>query len=378
MARKRCYALAILSLGLALALAVASPSRGAGRKRRIQRSQDDSFSAAVPQRVVQPGDTLWGLCDEVTGKPWIWPQIWAMNPEITNPHWLFPGDLIRFDPSAPGEAISRAELVASAVEVGIDNPTEAAVDRARTGPKVEVVGALPPHRRRAYHQHLFADIFLTPDEYQETGRLSNAMPDRILLVPGDTLYLRFNRKQLPKAGDKVMLFRTVRQVHHPLSGRSSGYITQLTGLATVRSVDNDVGMARLDKALREVERGQMVAPYATDLLLDVTEAKASKAVKGIVLATEADPVAVGEQKLVFIDRGAKDGLARGNTLQVHSRGDEMTGESRNMPPINIGTLLVVDAKASVSSCVVVDAEREIWPGDPVSIALPPPPGAAKP
>ena len=376
-----------------VALLVASPGRSDARRRRPQRSVGDAFTATVPQRVVQPGDTLWALCEQVTGKAWIWPQIWAMNPEITNPHWLYPGDLVRFESGA--EPPSRAEMVASAIDIGISNPSEAAVERVSHGPRVEVVRTAPTPRQRSRRQHVFANIFLTHDEIKEVGKLSNAMPDRILLVPGDTLYLRMGKKQVAKTGDKFMIYRTARRVTHPVTGRSWGYITEITGLATVLRLDKDVAEARLDRALKEVERGQMVAPYAQDLLLDVSETANThpKAVAGVILATEADPVAVGEQKLVFIDRGTKDGLARGNTLRVLSRGDEKTGESRNMRPIDIGTLLVVDAKESMSSCIVVDSQREIWPGDPIladaiqpasdaaapaAAAAPPPPAAAAP
>ena len=59
----------------------------------------DDFNPMVDERVVEEGDTLWDISEEVRGRPERWPRVWALNPEITNPHWLFPGDVIRFYPS---------------------------------------------------------------------------------------------------------------------------------------------------------------------------------------------------------------------------------------------------------------------------------------
>ena len=45
--------------------------------------------------VVVPGDTLYGITQEVYGDGDDWPQIWHDNPSIGNPNLIFPGERIR-------------------------------------------------------------------------------------------------------------------------------------------------------------------------------------------------------------------------------------------------------------------------------------------
>jgi hypothetical protein len=337
----------------------------AARKAKTSKAgQDDTFTPSVEQQVVEVGDTLWSITEKVTGKPWLWPKVWAMNPEITNPHWVYAGDIVRFVP--PGEAPPRhAELVAS--QVDIPNPTEAAVDKSLEGPKVEVINTAPPpsRQKRDLMQRVFNGTFVTPQELAEAGRLTNALPDKILLGPGDRVYITFGAGEVPKPGAQYLLYRTTNPVFHPITGSQWGFMTEITGTATVEVVEKDVARARVGHALREVERGQYVTPLAGELMVSVTPTPATGEVEAVILAVEGGGPAAGEQKLVFIDKGKNDGLVRGNRLSVLSHGDSFTDPDRSLPAVDVAYLLVVDAKETTSTCLVVDSRKEIWPGDPV-------------
>lgn len=47
---------------------------------------------------VDPGDTLFDICDQLLDEPAYWPKLWALNPEIKNPHFIFPNMRLRFYP----------------------------------------------------------------------------------------------------------------------------------------------------------------------------------------------------------------------------------------------------------------------------------------
>ena len=80
---------------------------------------------------VRSGDTLWDLSGRFLNNPWYWPKIWSYNPEITNPHWIYPGNVLKFYPSAE-EAPARVEPVETPV--------------AEAEPVEEDEGALPVGR----------------------------------------------------------------------------------------------------------------------------------------------------------------------------------------------------------------------------------------
>jgi hypothetical protein len=354
-----------LVAALGFGVAVSPLSLCAARKTKAPKKVvDDSFTPSVDQQVVEAGDTLWSITEKVTGKPWLWPKVWAMNPEITNPHWVYAGDIVRFVPSGE-EQPRHAELVAS--QVDIPNTTEAAADKAADGPKVEVISTAPPPSRdkRNAMQHVFNGTFVTPQELAEAGRLTNALPDKILLGPGDTIYLTFKDGAAPQPGAKFLVYRTAQPVFHPVTGKQWGYMTEITGTATVQALEKDVARARLDHALREVERGQYITPAGSDLMVSVQPTAAKGAVDAVILAVEGDGPAIGEQRLVFIDKGKNDGVERGNRLAVRSHEDPLVPLRTSAPAIDVAYLVVVDAKETTSSCLVVDSVKEIWPGDPV-------------
>ena len=332
--------------------------------RRPRGGTAESFEASQPQHVVESGDTLWDICEKVTGKPWIWPRIWAMNPEITNPHWIFPGDVVRFD--APTEAPpSRAEMVASNVD--IPEASEAQADKQAQGPRVEVISTAPPPSRdkRDLVQKVFDGTLVTDKELAESGRLTNSLHDKMLLRVNDLVFMTFPKNKLPKVGDTYIIYHTIRQVNHPVTGRKIGYMTEITGTATVQELERDVARAQIKNAVTEIERGQLVTPLRGDLMVSVKGTPAKRTVEGVVVAIEGDRATAGEQRVIFIDKGKRDGLERGNELRVRSHGDPLTETDKNFPDIDLATLLVVDVRDTSSSALVIDAVRELWAGDVV-------------
>lgn len=361
-------ALAVFTLGAA--------RHGHPRKKGV----DDDFNPSEEQRVVEPGDTLWSICDQITGKPWVWPRVWAMNPEITNPHWVYPGDIIRFVPPTEMPP-SRADLVASNIDMaedGIGNASEEEADKARQGPKVEVINTSPPptaHKRETL-QRVFAGSLVTAKELASAGRISNAVPDKMLLGPRDLVYVTAPKDQQPKVGDRYLVYRTTRVIEHPVTNKPFGYMTEITGTLTIRGIEPEVARATLDATLREVERGQFLMPMSRALSLTARAIPAKASVDGVVVAIEGDGVSVGEQKLVFVDRGTNDGLEAGTELKVRTQSDPFTRETQNIPPVDVATLVVMDAKETTSTCLVVEAQVEVGPGDVVHAA--PPSGAPTP
>lgn len=59
---------------------------------------------APPEYVVQPGDTLWDISDQLLDDAMWWPKLWVLNPDIQDPDEIEPGMTLLFYPSAGGEA----------------------------------------------------------------------------------------------------------------------------------------------------------------------------------------------------------------------------------------------------------------------------------
>jgi hypothetical protein len=341
------------------------------RPRAHRLPSDSSFEPTVDHRFVRRGETLWSITAAVTGKPHVWPQVWALNPQLTNPHWVQPGNVIHFRPTqaGPGQArllLSNMDPATPAEQMPAERPT--------TGPRIEVIHTAV-HARQQASQRVFAGTFVTATELQNSGTVVHAQPDRLLLRPRDTLYVTFTVP--PAVGDPLLIYRPQRRVLHPRTGKLAGYMAEATGTAVVTEVTDKIARVLLRTAVREVERGQKVMPLQQDLQLNVRPLPPKVAVQATVLDVEGDMVTAGEQKLVFIDKGTDDGLERGTTLVVRSSKDTVTPADRALPAVDVASLLVVEARSTLSTCLVLDAYQEIWPGDvaagaaPTSVPVPP-------
>lgn len=51
---------------------------------------------APEEYVVQEGDTLYDICDQLIDEAEYWPKLWSFNPTIENPHFVYPGMRLRF------------------------------------------------------------------------------------------------------------------------------------------------------------------------------------------------------------------------------------------------------------------------------------------
>ncbi len=356
-------------LSLLLLLAAGVPALG---QDAAEPQVAGDWKPSATEYVIQAGDTLWDISERIVGSPWLWPRVWAYNPEIVNPHWIYPGDVVRFYPSQQ-ELPRLVQLAASQRDLPQETAPEPPEpppppDDERKRPSIASVEAAPlPARSDAQSRpQAFVGLFVTERELAEAGVLTNAVADKMLLSPRDSVFVTFPDGTVARRGDRYMIFRTAREVHHPVTGKSWGYLTEITGFLSIDSFD-DVARATITHASIEVERGQLVTPMTTPPMVELTIRPARERLEGYVLAVEGGFESMaGEQRMVFVDLGSKQGLELGNRLAVMIDSDPLGKEGRKkVPETRIGTLLVVDVKDTAATCLVLEAVREIVPGQKV-------------
>ncbi len=317
----------------------------------------------VETHLVEPGDTLWDLSQRIMGSPWLWPKVWSFNPEISNPHWIYPGDVVRFYPSQQ-ELPTQAELIADAREIPPERVDEEIEDIEEPAPaSIEVVEtARRAPRRAANTWRRVVNLFVTAKELAEAGTLTNSVENRLMLAARDQVFLTFPGEK-PKPGQRFMVYRTLGEVYHPVEKKRWGYMTEVTGIASIEQVGSVVTRARLVRTMVEVERGQYVGPLDQALMLDIHRRPADKPIEGVVLAVNYDVGEIaGEHQIVFVDKGTNDGLERGNELNILRKGDPLTGRTEDMPERVVGRLLVIQANANASTCLITNSTYEVEAG----------------
>ncbi len=316
--------------------------------------------------VVKRGDTLWAICDTFLHNPYQWPRVWSYNPQIQNPHWIYPGDQVKLHSG------------------GITGAT---------GPSAKQGGTMPPgngsfidRRRRVVPQTVFLRDtgFIADDEKDNWGEISGAAVDKMFLTDTDQVYLRIGPEHDVKLGQELTVFRPVRKV-------GGGQLVQIQGTVRVDRWDpkQRVARAQVVESLDVIERGARIGPVGRKFDV-VAPVRNQKDVQAQVLASVYPHNFYGQNQVVFIDKGEKDGLQVGNRLFVVRRGDAWekslaskvaglrialesnspaevekppTIAESKAPPEVVGELRVLSVRDHTSAALVTQSTREIELGD---------------
>lgn len=356
------------------------------------RATDDGRGTLPPPDTytVRPGDTLWDLSGRFLNNPWYWPKIWSYNPEIANPHWIYPGNILKFYPSAD-EAPARVEAVGQppvATAEELEEEAEAVrelEDLSKANLKEEVASAeereavavsgpykiayVPPKTKFARH-----DTFVTPRELAESGEISAAFEEKIMLSTEDRAYVRFRKAAEVKPGETYVLYKTDRPIYHPVTKELFGYQSSVLGSAQVVAVDDRAATVIIKQAYDPIERGAMLGPWTEKFYRAVGRKPNRRALDGRIIATQADIITmVGEHHVVFVDKGHADGVEEGNVFTVVRSGDLYGRDpykapwDERLPKEDVGHLLIIDVKDRASAALVTKSLRELLIGDRVEM-----------
>jgi hypothetical protein len=347
---------------------------GRPSKVTIPPGQGGRESAPGEVHTVERGDTLWDLSQKYLGSPWYWPKVWSYNPEIANPHWIYPGNNVRFFPGGE-EVPSRVEAGVGPTEIATDTDITESVEMEADGESlVQLTGKIGYEPKAA--RSVMRQAFVTTRELDEAGRIEGSSSGAEMLSTPDTVYLRFKRKADAKLGDRYVVFHTVQEVKHPVTGKSVGFLTDFVGAVNVMRLGDNYVTARITDTWDAISRGDMVGPFGEKMVEQVVARRNEKELKGVVVTALVPYLSMtAEHQFLVIDRGSSDGVQVGNTFTITRQGDPARQEvlelelpnrkpkAAPLPEENIGLCMVTEVKDRTSNCVLTLSLQEIGPGD---------------
>lgn len=331
------------------------------------RAKPPGASGEAPPQIteihqVNRGDTLWDLTTKYLNSPWYWPKIWSYNPQITNPHWIYPGNELRFYPSdeALPTAVEVSRMISAPDEDGQEAIARVPDDVVSASGKFGGQGVA---RNSVYRSHV---AFIDSEEHGRAGTIENARSEGFMLDNYDKVFVK--AKEGAKPGDRFAVYRTVKEIEHPITGEPFGYSVEVLGVLRVESLGQNYATAVIEKTYRPIERGDWVGPVPEFVGQRVAPEPNSGSAKGYIIETmEAAQSEIGEHNIVFIDRGRAQGVKPGNVFTAIQRGDRFTGDEEGLPYEDAGELLVIDARENVSTAIVIKSIHELAVGDKVEL-----------
>jgi hypothetical protein len=314
--------------------------------------------------VVQKGDTLWDICGYYFGDAWKWPQVWGLNPSISNPHWIYPGEVVKLQEGA---------------EAPVTAPATAATQPA------EQPAALPAlvTEQAPSAVELRQLAFVSTDDLKVAGKVTGSKEEKAMLSLYDEIYVDYPAGSPPQVGRRYAIYAPTRDIKHPETGRTIGAYVLVKGTVEITEVKKDkraLGIITQVHDFGFVERGERVGSLKTQFR-SLEPVPADRSLEGVVAGVLGTDNLIGDWQVVFIDRGAKDGLKVGNEMLVVRRGDaypsERGGEitpvgmdDRRYPDNYIATILILDTGKTTALGLVTRVEKEVLVGDHVLMRKP--------
>lgn len=313
---------------------------------------------------VRRGDTLWDICFMYFNNPWEWPKIWSYNPEITNPHWIYPGDRVRLYPEG-GDVPADAPLSS---ELPVD------VEGGEALPVVQVERPAATAQQQGVRLRQLA--FVDQDTRDSAFTIVGAVEEKSMLSEGDSVYLEYPRNNPPDQGERYTIYAETSQVQHPDTERVIGSYVRILGELQVVSVrQGKRARAFITDSVDVIERGAKVGPLQRTFQT-VAPARSKSDLQGTIVAlVGGEQLLIGQNQVVFVDRGTENGVEVGNRMYVVRRGDAYGAKQSSRPVVGqdddrfparaIGEILIVQSGKRVSAALVTLALREFGVGDRV-------------
>ncbi len=319
---------------------------------------------APDQHTVQRGDTLWGISSLFLKSPWRWPELWGMNLEqIRNPHLIYPGQVLVLDKSG-----GRARLRLAGQGEGIPGTV-------KLSPRVRselldngAIAAIPLHLIGPF---LNEAVVFDDNQLASAPRIVATQEGRVMVSRGETAYVRGD---LGGARD-FRLFRELKPLTDPETREVLGYEGRYVGTAEMTRPEQAGAVVvpasfRITTTRLEAGVGDRLSPVPQQELVAYVPRAPGGTVEGRIVGVYGDGVNAGQNQVVSLNRGRRDGIERGHVLALWRAGraavDTTTPGQRvamRLPDERHGLMFVFRVFERVSYALILRVEEPVRAGD---------------
>ena len=331
------------------------------------------LSALAPNapdtHTVQRGDTLWDISKLFLTSPWRWPELWGMNiDQIRNPHLIFPGQMLvlvkeggratlRFGQSSgvPTNTVRLSPQVRSQL---LDNGAIASIPLHLIGP------------------FLNEAVVFDTNQLDAAPRIVATQEGRVLVSRGETAYVRGD---LGGARD-FRLFRQPVPMLDPDTREVLGYEARFVGTAeNTRAAEERAGANGQPETVPatfvvtstrlEASVGDRLSPVPQRDLSAFAPHAPAQPVSGRLISIYGEALSAGQNQIVALNRGQRDGIERGHVLALWRAGSAAVDTTQGgripivLPDERHGLLFVFSVFDRVSYALILSVKEPVNAGD---------------
>ena len=212
-----------------------------------------------------------------------------------------------------------------------------------------------------------APTFLATIFHSLEDRQHVAAADRVVIDAGED-------KQL-SPGMQLTVIRSVTAVSQPATSQLLGTTVVIMGTAVVERVQPTTAIIRILYAFDAIQPGDFVKPFVPPqpIVANTAYSPQSRRLRGTIVATKDDKVAVGLGDIVYLDQGTQHGVVLGDRFNILWEGQTVEHpvlRTVGLPPQVLGTVDIIEVRNRTSTGLITASQREFAVGDPVELRLP--------
>jgi hypothetical protein len=321
---------------------------------------------------VKRGDTLWHISGMFLKSPWRWPELWGMNLEqIHNPHLIYPGQLLVL------------EKIDGMARLKMGNTVGGAGDTVKLSPSIRsessesaAIAAIPMNLIGPF---LTDAMIFDENELAKAPRIVAGEEGHLMLGRGNTAYVMGDLGNTRN----WQIFREPKPLVDPDTKQVLGYEARYVGTAE-RKQDGEARPGAQTGGLsvpstfvitgnrEDAQIGDRLAPSTVRDFAPFVPHPPANPVNGKIVSLYGDAMSAGQNHIVSLNRGARDGLERGTVLALWHDGavthDQSVAKGAliKLPDERIGSVFVFRVFDRMAYGLVLDTTQPTLPGDRVT------------
>jgi len=378
--------------------------------KQYQMSQGEipqSNQGLIESYKLQNGETLWSLSQMLYGDGNYWPKVWAQNKSITNPHLVRPGHMLQFqmgsedetpsfrfsEADEPGLELAAAPATPAQIEIPPpESPPKPVIGVPKSFPQYQdafrarkdVMGLDDSHimiERQRHAEIIPLTAWVQEDAIVPSGEYMEVEKESGLAAPNQVLYVKV-KKGTAQVGQKFLIvkdFGVIRKINRQVEGKINARFIEVYGdVELVEQVEShfkkdsdaqnfDAFRARMLHASSLSRSGFALIPGEMQMVNMSNSGSEGSTVAQVLGSQKHSASAIyGPGDLVFLNKGASDGLTEGQLLHLYmDRSIRDYGTPITYSSVSSGVVKVVKVSATVATAVVLSSVDSIQQGDRV-------------
>jgi hypothetical protein len=289
--------------------------------------------------------------------------------QIRNPHLIFPGQILYLDKSNGTARLRVAQSVGTTVG---PNGTVKLSPRVREGSLDDAITTVPVHLLESFFNE--AVIFDTSEELLKAPRVVATQEGRVMVSRGETAYVR------GEIGGRRdwRLFREPKPLRDPTTKEVLGYEAAYVGtLELIREGLEGTGADgqpvvipstfTVSSIRQESSVGDRLSPVPPREFDNLVPHAPKQDVGGQIVSIYGESLSAGQNQIVTLNRGAREGVDRGQVLALWRDGsaakDKVSGQMMKLPDERHGLLFVFRVFEHMSYALILNVQEPVKPGD---------------